>query len=286
MRSERPLQALPIILMTDKRILYVTQEIAPYTPSGILSDLGRKLPEAMNALGYEIRTFMPKYGTVNERRNQLHEVIRLSGLNIVIDDADHPLIIKVASMQPSRIQVYFIDNDDFFQKLDSDTDVCGMNRDDNDERTIFFARGTMETVKKLRWAPQTIHFAGLLTSLGPLYLNTQFRDDPSLKEGKVVYSVVPGEFATVDPRILEKMEADGIPADILAKYKDMPADSRLLHSIAIDFSDGVIFQTDEPDPVLLERVKALGLPYTTMKPEAGDGKGYEEFYNSVTRHEA
>ncbi|MDE5795637.1 MAG: glycogen/starch synthase, partial [Muribaculaceae bacterium] len=134
--------------MSAKRILLVSQEIAPYVPSGDIASLTRNIAQGVHSRASEVRTFMPKYGTVNERRNQLHEVIRLSGMNIPIDDNDHPLIIKVASLQPSRIQVYFIDNDDYFQKCDDDADAVGTNRTDNDERTLFFARGTIETVKK------------------------------------------------------------------------------------------------------------------------------------------
>ena len=162
----------------------MSQEIAPYLPKGELSNLGRELPQAMQAAGYEVRTFMPKYGAVNERRNQLHEVIRLSGLNIPISDADHPLILKVASMQPSRIQVYFVDNDDYFLKSDDDSDDVGSNRDDNDERAIFFARGTMETVKKLRWEPDIIHCSGWVTSLVPMYLRRMYADDPSFADAR------------------------------------------------------------------------------------------------------
>ena len=123
--------------MADKRILYVSQEVKPYLPETPESLIGNKLPQSIQDKKYEVRIFMPKYGGINERRNQLHEVIRLSGMNIIIDDTDHPLIIKVASLQPSRIQVYFIDSDDYFQKSKSDVDDFGSNRTDNDERAIF-----------------------------------------------------------------------------------------------------------------------------------------------------
>ena len=121
-----------------------------------MSLLGKMLPQVMQERGYEIRTFMPKWGTINERRGQLHEVIRLSGMNLIIDDTDHPLIIKCSSLPVSRITVYFIDNDDYFQKRRMEEDESGEEYTDNGERAIFFARGVLETMKKLRWTPDII----------------------------------------------------------------------------------------------------------------------------------
>ena len=143
--------------MNDKKILFITDQIFPFMDESEMSSTGRNLPQAMQELGHEIRTFMPKWGPINERRNQLHEVIRLSGMNMIIDDTDHPLIIKVASLQSARMQVYFIDNDDYFQNRQFICDKNGVEYNDNDERTIFFARGVLETVKKLRWNPDIIH---------------------------------------------------------------------------------------------------------------------------------
>ena len=152
------------------KVLFITQEITPYVPETELSLTGRNLPQAIQEKGREIRTFMPKWGNINERRNQLHEVIRLSGMNLIIDDTDHPLIIKVASIQSARMQVYFIDNDDFFQNRLQITDENGVEYEDNDARTIFYARGVLETVKKLRWCPDIIHCHGWMTALAPLYI--------------------------------------------------------------------------------------------------------------------
>ncbi len=154
-----------------KKILYISQEIFPYLPESELANMGRYLPQAVQELGRETRTFMPKFGAINERRNQLHEVIRLSGMNLIIDDTDHPLIIKVASIQAARMQVYFIDNDDYFHRKNTIADDEEEEYDDNDERTIFFVRGVMETVKKLRWTPDVIHCQGWMTALAPLYSN-------------------------------------------------------------------------------------------------------------------
>ena len=155
--------------MSKTKILFVTQEMIPYMPETEIAKTCRELPQAIQERGHEIRTFMPKYGSINERRNQLHEVIRLSGMNLIIDDTDHPLIIKVASIQAARMQVYFTDNDDYFQRKVGEV-MDEANREDNDERSIFYARGVLETVKKLRWEPDIIHCHGWLSSLVPLYV--------------------------------------------------------------------------------------------------------------------
>ena len=151
------------------KVLYISQEIAPYLPETPMSVAGRTLPQSAQENGYEVRTFMPKYGSINERRNQLHEVIRLSGMNVVIDDTDHPLIIKVATLQPTRMQVYFIDNDDYFQFSPDKILEIVSSPEDNDERIMFFARGVIETVRKLRWNPAIIHCLGWTSALVPLY---------------------------------------------------------------------------------------------------------------------
>lgn len=232
--------------------------------------------------GCEVRIFMPKFGAVNERRNQLHEVIRLSGMNISISDNDHPLIIKVASLQPSRIQVYFIDSDDYFQKLDSDEDAAGSNRPDNDERAIFFTRGTLETAKKLKWDPKIINCSGWITALIPLYLKRLYPDDPSFKGAKVVYTVLPGEIsAPVDENILSKIKADGIQQRDVKKFASMPKDTDLFHKMAIDFSHAVILADPDVNPDLLEYIKESGKPFITAdKLEAGPD-AYAEFFQSL-----
>lgn len=273
-------------LMSDNRILFVSQEISPYLPSNEISDFGHKLPQSMQESGYEVRIFMPKYGSINERRNQLHEVIRLSGMNISIDDSDHPLIIKVASMQPGRIQVYFIDNDDFFQKLASDDDPEGSNRIDNDERSIFFARGTMETVKKLRWEPSIVHCAGWITALSPMYLRRMYADDPSFTDAKIVYSVTPRETSQkLNPKMLNKLVADGMPANDLNTYSSSGLDTQSMHKMAIEYSDAVVFHTPEPNPELLEIVRQRGIPYLTKEQFEQNIKAHDAFYKSLLGNE-
>lgn len=278
----------------------MSQEIAPYVPAGDIASLTRNIAQGIHSRVSEVRTFMPKYGTVNERRNQLHEVIRLSGMNIPIDDNDHPLIIKVASLQPSRIQVYFIDNDDYFQKCDDDADAVGTNRTDNDERALFFARGTIETVKKLRWDPAIVHCMGWMTAMAPMYMRRIFNEDPACRATKIVYSVLPAslpealpqngtpdaEFSTeipnLDDRIFDKLIEDGLPAEYIETFRTDNPDINTLHLMAIDNADAVVFHTPTPNPVLLEAVTRRGIPYITAQSDGSDVQAYKDFYNSLT----
>lgn len=267
-------------MTNKKRILFISQEIAPYLSSDEAS-LGRALPQFMQEHGYEVRTFMPKFGNVNERRNQLHEVIRLSGINIVINDNDHPLIIKVASLQPSRIQVYFIDNDDYFQKLAEDDDSSGSNRPDNDERAIFFARGTLETAKKLRWDPQTILCSGWITALIPLYLKRMYADDISLKSSKTIYQILPGKVSLpINQAIFTKMHDDGISSSVTVKFSELSPDTDMLHKIAIDSSEAVIIRDPEISTELLDYIKDSGKPFFVANPD-GDFEEYDNFLKSI-----
>lgn len=271
--------------MAAKKILFVSQEIAPYLPANEISTLGKALPQSLQGRRFEVRTFMPKFGNVNERRNQLHEVIRLSGLNIEIDNNDHPLILKVASMQPVRIQVYFIDNDDYFTKLEDDIDAFGSNRSDNDERALYFARGTMETVKKLKWDPEIIQCSGWMTALTPLYMDAVFTpDSPDSEKPKIIYCVEPSNpgMAPVDPQLIRKLREDGLAPEIVDLYEADQLDVNSLHRIAIDHSDAVVFLTDIPDPELLRYAETRNLPILT-KAEI-DEKGltaFPDFYDTL-----
>ena len=175
--------------MKSKKILFINQEITPYVSDSELSHIGRELPQSILEKGYEIRTFMPKWGNINERRGQLHEVIRLSRMMIIFDDTDHPLIIKVASIPSTRIQVYFIDNDDYFTKRLMANDENGEEYEDNGERSIFFARGVLETIKKLHWTPDIIHCQGWIGNIVPYYVKTAYKDEPSFANTKIITSL-------------------------------------------------------------------------------------------------
>ena len=268
--------------MAKKKFLFVAQEVAPYLPPENISSLGKDVATGIHKRGYEVRTFTPKWGGINERRNQLHEVIRLSGLNVTIDDNDHPLLLKVASLHPTRTQVYFIDNDDFFQKLDSDIDEVGSNRPDNDKRILFFTRSTIETAQKLQWDPAVIHSQGWVAALTPVYLR-QLSDAVPFEKSKVVYTVLPEDNdVVIDADIFRRLKEDGVKGEYLDRYEGMEKNTRLLHRMAIDNSDGVIFMTDEPDPELLAAVEAKGIPYLRKEEADGNLEAYIEFYDKLS----
>ena len=240
--------------MDAKRILFLAQEITPYLPESEIATICRNLPQGIQERGREIRTFMPKFGNINERRNQLHEVIRLSGMNLIIDDTDHPLIIKVASIQAARMQVYFIDNDDFFQRKFTVADANGVEYADNDDRSIFFVRGVLETIKKLRWIPDLIHCHGWMSALATLYIKRKYADDPCLRHAKVVYSLYDNEFKQpLSKGFAAKLRADGAKAkdvELLKKDTSFVA----LNKVAIDFADGVIQGCEQINPELSEYI--------------------------------
>ncbi|MBT7397349.1 MAG: glycogen/starch synthase, partial [Prolixibacteraceae bacterium] len=225
--------------MEKKKILYISQEITPYLPETEMSEIGRYLPQGAQERGREIRTFMPRYGCVNERRNQLHEVIRLSGMNLVINDTDHPLIIKVASIQAARMQVYFIDNEDYFHRKCALTDEKGNEFSDNDERAVFFARGVLETVIKLRWAPDIIHCHGWLTSLIPLYIKKYYFKNPLFKNSKVVYSMYNDDFKiALNSGFREKLMMEGMNEGDVDILSDPNFEN--VSKLAINNSDAII----------------------------------------------
>ncbi len=263
-----------------KKILFINQEIVPYVPESDLSLMGKALPQAMQESGHEIRTFMPKWGNINERRGQLHEVIRLSGMNLIIDDTDHPLIIKVASIAQTRIQVYFIDNDDYFSKRQMTVDEKGQDYPDNGERAIFFARGVLETVKKLRWVPDIIHIQGWMGAVVPLYIKTAYHDEPSFADTKVVTSLftksLNSELGNNFKRCVEFRDAT---AELLNKYNDA-FDFEELGKLAIDYSDGVIAAHKDINKELLKYAQDKNIP-TLAYPGEDFRSAYEAFYEKI-----
>ncbi len=230
-----------------KKVLFINQEAEPYVEDTLMARVGQEWPERLQRLGCEIRTFMPKWGTINERRGQLHEVIRLSGMNLVVDDNDHPLLIKVASMPGSRIQVYFIDNEEYFAHRLRTTDAEGLPYKDNGERAIFFTKGVLETVKKLRWTPDVIVCQGWMAALVPLYVKTAYRDEPWLGEAHVVTTLFgEGFVGALDGHFRQAIEFREANAEVLAPYKEV-VDYDELCRIARDFSDDVVEIPDEKD---------------------------------------
>ena len=265
--------------MESKRVLFVSQEIMPYLGETKLSKISRDLPQGIQERGKEIRTFMPRYGSINERRNQLHEVIRLSGMNLIIDDTDHPLIIKVASIQSARMQVYFIDNDDYFQRKHTVADAAGNEYEDNDERAIFFARGVIETVKKLRWSPDIVHCHGWLTSLVPLYLRKLYSDDPVFNKFKTIYSVYNNGFKTpLKSSLSDKLAADGIDKNALKAIKGK-ADFLGVTRLAAEHSDGIIIGTEAIDEEVRKYLAVIDKPLLEYQGEENYIDAYNDFYD-------
>src|SRR5574344_1640508 len=246
--------------MSEKKVLFIADEISPFVGETVMANCCRLLPQCVQELGYEIRTFMPKWGPINERRNQLHEVIRLSGMNLIIDDTDHPLLIKVASLPSARIQVYFIDNDDYFQNRQFVCDKNGVEYQDDDERAIFFARVFLETVKKLRWNPDIIHCHGWLSALIPLYIKTAYNEEPAFRDSKVVYSLYDKAFdGTFHDNYPELLIAKDMKISDSGEFCS-PIDYNAVMKKAIDFSDGVVRNTESVDVSLLNYAKSKSIP--------------------------
>lgn len=268
-------------IMKAKKVLFINQEITPYVPESELSLAGRGLAQSIQEIGYEIRTFMPKWGNINERRGQLHEVIRLSRMMLIIDETDHPLIIKVASIPSTRIQVYFIDNDDYFTKRLMATDENGEEYTDNGERAVFFARGVLETVKKLRWTPDIIHCQGWMTSIIPLYIKTAYRNEPSFANTKIITSLFNDELRSSIGEDLKKcIEYRNANSEVLAKYNDEFGFGDLI-KLAIDYSDGVVSAGDKVNAEFLKYAAGVGIPVMDFSGKEIDGNAYDMFYDEV-----
>ena len=245
--------------MRKAKVLFISQEIEPYLELTEMSKVARNLPQGIQESGKEIRTFMPRFGCINERRNQLHEVIRLSGMNLIIDDSDHPLIIKVASIQAARMQVYFIDNEEYFQRKNVFRDGKKKFHKDNEDRAIFFCRGVLETVKKLGWSPDVIHCHGWMTSLVPLLIKTAYSEDPVFKNAKVVYSVYDDHFPEkFNVEFSKKLKMEGMTDAHLKDYID--ADHLKLNLAAIKNADAIAIGCENVDPEIEKALKKIGKP--------------------------
>ena len=263
-----------------KKILFVNAQMCPYLPETRIAKVCRELPQGIQERKKEIRAFMPRYGCINERKNQLHEVIRLSGMNIIISDVDRPLVIKVASISAARIQVYFIDNEDYFRRKQIDRDEKGQFFADNGERAIFFARGVLETVKKLRWAPDVIHCSGWISHVLPLYLKKAYKDDPIFSNAKVVLSLF-DDVATdkLSPGFAQTVLYGAIgPEDVSVLSEN--ADGMELAKLAAQYSDGIILGAPDVNPALVEHVNTLGVPVLPCDEGALAEGSYMDTYNA------
>lgn len=267
--------------MKASKVLFITQEITPFVPESPISTIGRYLPQATQDSGREIRVFTPKWGTINVRRNQLHEVIRLSGMNLIIDETDHPLIIKVASLQAARMQVYFIDNEDYFHNRLLTADADGNEYSDNDERAIFFARGVLETVKKSNWCPDIIHCHGWISALTPLYVRSAYKDEPSYRDSKIIISLYDDNFnGTFPENFPQKTLHKNMTIDLLDGTAT-PTSYEELAKLAIRYSDGIIVEGDNVSPTLVEYAKSLGKAVLPKPAEDEHHEACNNFYETV-----
>ncbi len=261
-----------------KRILFVNSEIFPYLPESSEANIGRYLPQGIQERKREIRSFMPRYGCINERKNQLHEVIRLSGMNIIINDVDRPLIIKVASISAARIQVYFIDNEDYFKRKQVYRSEKGKFFEDNAERAIFFARGVLETVKKLRWVPDIIHCHGWMSHLLPMYLKKAYIDDPIFSESKIVVSLYEDTPKEKFSANFNKLIAFGNASETEVPFLADPSGTNLAKT-AVQYADGVIFASDNIDNDVIAYSRERALPLLEYNKAAIENGSYIDIYN-------
>lgn len=273
-----------------KRILFISQEISPYlAEESPIRLLNRQLPEYFQGHGYETRTFMPKFGEINERRNQLHEVIRLSGMNLIIEESDHPLLIKVASIQSARIQIYFIDNDDLFHRRKGVADENGMEYADNDDRVIFYARGVIETVKKLRWTPDIILCSGWMSALAPLYLKKAFNDEPFFANSKIVLMLDDNEYKKpFSTKFADKLRINGISNTDVRSIVDFPVGYEELMRLAVDFSDAIVYATPKVNQRIANYAETKGKPvlaYEETEDLTAACKRQYDFYQTLLQKE-
>lgn len=263
--------------MKGKRVLYISSEVIPYLPETPISSISYRAPSMVKKRGGQIRIFMPRFGNINERRHQLHEVIRLSGMNLVVNDLDMPLIIKVASIPKDRIQVYFIDNEEYFKRKATTTDEEGNLFSDNDERAIFFAKGVIETVKKLNWNPDIIHVQGWMASLVPMYLRNYYANDPLFEESKIVTSVFEtGYEGSLDADMAKKISYDDIDKDVLSVIDEPTYDN--LMKLAMTHSDGVIQGSENLSDELQKFFDGLDKPTLGYHNLDEFADPYEDFY--------
>lgn len=262
--------------MKDKRVLCVSSEVVPYLPDTEMAKMSFETARMVHGNGGQTRIFMPRFGLINERRHQLHEVIRLSGMNMIIDDMDMPLIIKVASIPKERMQVYFIDNDEYFKRKATYTDDDGKLFEDNDERMIFFAKGVVETVKKLNWAPDIIHIHGWMASLLPIYLKEYYKDEALFTQSKIVTSIYNNSFeGALNNELKNKISFDNIKSEIITE----PNHTNLL-KISIEHSDAIISGSEDVSKELIEYAKSLNKPVLDYHDEDNFKDAYMEFYEN------
>ena len=272
-------------MVEKKKLLFVTQELDPYTAITEVSEIVKKLPEYAQSHGMEIRVLMPRYGIINERRHRLHEVVRLSGMNIIVDDDDYPLIIKVASLPGARLQVYFLDNDDFFKRKTAFADDEGTPYEDNPDRMIFFCKGVIETVRKFGWPPDIIHCHGWMTSLIPMYIREAYKTEPLFQSSKIIYSVYDTLMDTFFSKaFIEKASINSLVRSDLDVY--LNGNEVFLHKGAIQYADAIIRGSEQLPDDVEQLIIESGKPALVFQTEEELLPAYMEFYTSMMVEEA
>jgi len=252
--------------LKNAKVLTISQAIHPFMEAPEeMAAVTRQLPQGILDRGNEIRVFMPRFGCINERRHQLHEVIRLSGMNLIINDTDHALLIKVASVPSARMQVYFIDNEEYFKRKAGTHTAEGEFYPDNDERALFFGRGVLETVRKLGWVPDIIHCHGWMTAFVPLYVRHYFSDDPHFENAKLVYSVYDQKSEALDKDLAKKLALEGFNKDLLKGLNKPTTDD--LQKFAMGLSDAVVKASPKLNKGMEAAVKAYDKPVMVANGE-------------------
>jgi starch synthase len=268
--------------MSKKRILFIANEMSPYLEMTEFAEIVNKLAIKSNDTGLEVRCIMPRFGVINERRHRLHEVVRLSGINVSVDNEDHPLQIKVASLPNARLQVYFLDNEDFFKRKFVFHDETEKWYDDNDLRTIFFCKGALETVRKFGWPPDIIHCSGWMTGLIPAYIKTAYKKEPVFSHSKVVFTIGQNTFK-------EKLGNDFVKMAMInanIKEKDLEAakdaNNTAMFRIGASYADAITFGAEKVDKKLVEEFsKVRGKKVVPFKGADSDLTEYLELYNDL-----
>lgn len=265
--------------MNDKKVLLVASEVSPYLCGDevAIGDMVFDNARIIHKQGIQTRMFMPRFGVINERRHQLHEVIRLSGINIIINDLDLPLTVKVGSIPKERIQVYFIDNEEYFSRKAVFTDDDDKMFDDNDERAIFFIKGVIETVKRLNWRPDIIHVHGWFGAFLPIYLKTFFKEDLLFTDCKIITSVYPDMFEGVlSENLSAKLAFDNLPKEIVEKF-NKPTHEVLMEQAIIN-SDAVVDACHNMPEDLLTHIEESGKPLLEVECEDSFARDCLDFY--------
>lgn len=268
-----------------KKVLVIVQEMEPYLGEGGMAAFANALSRYAGDNGCELRILMPRFSGINERRHRLHEVVRLSGMNLIIDEDDYPLLIKVASLPGSRLQVYFLDNGEFFKRKNTFRNDEGKFYSDNAERMVFYCKGALETVKKFGWSPDIIHCHGWMTSLVPLYVKIAYKIDPVFNNARIVYSVYPNEFEEkLQNNFFQKASIKRIEDEELRPFAEL--NNNAMHRGAIHYADAVMICSPDIDPEIAQLLaETNNKPVIQYAEEQELMEKCRELYNQLTQQE-